>query len=74
MVKRDESPAFTGAHFEQPLVSSSFQALIANGGDVVTSRPQELLATASYVLVELELHADAATGTGTIRSRETSAP
>jgi len=74
MIQGDQRSTLARTNLEQPLVSSSAQALVPDGHHIVTGRLQKVQTAPADVLVELELHAYSATGTGTMRSRDTSAP
>jgi hypothetical protein len=74
MIQRDKSSPLASSGCKQPLVPGTPKALIPNGHHVVTDSLEKLQSPASDVLVELELHAYPAIGTGTMRSRDASAP
>jgi len=56
-VESDECSPFCPAYLEQILVGNALEVLISNSHHIVARRPDEFLATTSYIFVELELHA-----------------
>lgn len=58
---------------ETTVVVDARQALLGNCHDIVAGRLQQRPARLSEVLVQLELHSAAGSGTGTMRSRAISA-
>src|SRR5437660_7017277 len=63
-IEGDERSPLSRANLEQFLIADAVQMLISNGHHIMTGGPKKFQATASDVLVELELHA---TGTGMTR-------
>jgi len=74
VVQCDERAAFRGASDEQVVVRRADQLLCSYRLDVVSGPAQQFSPALADVLVELESHAAWTVGTGTIRSRATSAP
>ncbi len=74
VVQRDERPAFGNARRKEVLVRGANKLLASYGLDVVSSLAQQLSPALADILVELESHAASTVGTGTMRSRATSAP
>ncbi len=74
VVECDQSTTFRLAGSKDDFVRLSPKAFIAYGGDIVASRAQEITPAPPDVLIHLESHAVRSVGTGTIRSRDISAP
>jgi hypothetical protein len=64
-VQCDETKAFQLADFVQACVLNATQMLAADGRNVMTGSPEELLRACAEVLVELELHLPEPAATGT---------
>lgn len=73
-IHRNEHSLFFGANTEQRIVGASAEVLTAHRCHVMPCGLEQILSAASDVFVELEFHASLVTGTGTMRSRVTSAP
>src|SRR3954468_18192588 len=73
-IEGDERSPLSRTYLERFLVGDTVKTLFPHGHRIMAACLQQLQATASDVLVELELHATRSVGTGMMRSRAASAP
>jgi hypothetical protein len=74
VTESDESSPLLAAMREQSRIRRTAQALFRNRHDIVAGGLEQFQAPPTKVLVELEPYATGTSGTGTMRSRLTSAP
>src|SRR6266480_6577657 len=71
-IERNRRALFQQTHVEKQIIGNTFEMLLANGRDVMSSRLEDFGACRSDIFVQLEFHA--ISGSGRTVSRDASAP